>query len=71
MHFYFPEEITLFTVVKTLKKSNHVKAIGRQATDVCFAFTGLTPETSLTLSLPCGTKYNLIHAQYLVNCYQN
>ena len=50
VHFYFPEEITLFTVVKTFKKSNHVKAIGRQATDVCFVFReGLTPEMSLTL----------------------
>ena len=49
-HFHFPEEIRPFSRVKTFKKSNHVKAIGRQATDVCFAFReGLTPEMSLTL----------------------
>jgi len=48
VHFYFSEATTHVSSVKTLIGSNHMKVIGRQGTDVCFAFMeGLTPVNSL------------------------
>jgi len=40
VHFYFSEATTHVSSVKTLIGSNHVKAIGRQGTDVCFFLYG-------------------------------